>query len=235
MLFHVTCPSCATAFDVDPTVPKRPHGGELRPCKQCGAGFWATPGAVRRGRRFCSNACYAASMVIPLADRFWARVSKSDESDGCWLWAGTMDNSTGYGVIGLPRTGVPAKSRRSKVVGAHRLSWEIHHGPIPAGLFVCHDCDRNYPVGSILYRRCVRPDHLFLGTAGDNMRDMHAKGRSFGGNRHPQAKLTAAQVREIRRLRDEEGFGQSALAEAFGVSHKSIRNILTGKTWKHVE
>jgi hypothetical protein len=101
-------------------------------------------------------------------------------------------------------------------------------------MFVCHDCDRTYPVGSIAYRRCVRPDHLFLGTIADNMRDMHAKGRAYGGQIHPQAKLTPPQAREIRRLGTEGGFGEGALAEAFGVSRKTIRNILDGKIWKHV-
>lgn len=234
MLFHVTCPSCSTAFEVDPARPKHPRGGESRPCERCGRAYWLTQSMANRGRRYCSRACYAASMVIPLVDRFWARVSKSEEPDGCWLWTGTMDRTTGYGVIGLPREGVPAKIRKSRTVGAHRVSWEIHYGPIPPGLFICHDCDRTYPAGSTDYRRCVRPDHLFLGTHADNVRDMHAKGRAFGGQTHPQAKLTAAQVGDIRRLRDEGGFGVRALAETFGVSHDTIRNILLGKVWKHI-
>jgi hypothetical protein len=53
---------------------------------------------------------------------------------------------------------------------AHRMSWEMHFGPIPEGMLVLHHCD---------VRRCVRPDHLFLGTARDNTRDMIAKGRGF--------------------------------------------------------
>lgn len=235
MLFHVTCPSCATAFEVDSRQPRNPRGGESHPCERCGRAFWLTPSLARKGRKYCSQPCYAASMVVPLIDRFWARVEKSKDPDGCWLWRGAMDRTTGYGVIGLPRTGEPAGTRTSRCVGAHRLSWEIHHGPIPPDMFVCHDCDRSYPVGSTAYRRCVRPEHLFLGTRGDNMRDMHAKGRAYGGQTHPQARLTAALVLEIRRQYDEEGFGQGALAEAFGVSRKSIDNVVRRKTWAHVE
>jgi hypothetical protein len=196
--------------------------------------FWLTPTTARRGKRFCSQPCYAASMVVPLVDRFWANVSKSDEPDGCWIWTGTVNGPTGYGVIGLPREGLPARDRRSRTVGAHRLSWEIHHGPIPAGLFVCHDCDRFYPVDSILYRRCVRPDHLFLGTRSENMSDMHAKGRAARGAKRSRSSLTETQVLEIRRLYAEGGFGGPALAEAFGVHFKTIYDIVRGRTWKHV-
>src|ERR1019366_3384667 len=117
---------------------------------------------------------------LSVADRFWLNVAKS--KDGCWLWTASVD-SGGYGVFDT--------GRRS-----HRYSWELHHGPIPPsdGLIVtcvCHHCDNP---------RCVRPDHLFLGTQGDNMRDMAEKGRGarHAGESNPRAKLTAAIVRSIR-------------------------------------
>lgn len=95
----------------------------------------------------------------PYLDRFWENVQKSN--DGCWIWTASVSRA-GYGDIwvGL-RPGV-------RIIKVHRLSWEIHYGPIPDGLFVCHRCDNP---------RCVRPDHLFLGTHTDNMRDASAKGR----------------------------------------------------------
>lgn len=92
--------------------------------------------------------------------RFWARVQKSD---GCWLWTGCV-TAQGYGemsVNGHPTT-------------MHRYSYELHHGPIPKGLFVCHTCD---------VKRCVRPDHLYAGTVADNARDAVQRGRTNKGKR----------------------------------------------------
>jgi hypothetical protein len=86
--------------------------------------------------------------------RFWAKVSKGD---GCWIWTGSR-NPKGYGRL---NTG-------NRVRLAHAISWELSHGAVPDGLWVLHRCD-NPP--------CVRPDHLWLGTAADNTADMVAKGR----------------------------------------------------------
>lgn len=97
--------------------------------------------------------------AIPLMDRFWKFVAKSD--DGCWEWTGAR-TSFGYGVIQVGR-GIGIKR-------AHILSYETHYGPT-GGLFVLHRCD-NPP--------CIRPDHLFLGDNAANMADMSAKGRSRG-------------------------------------------------------
>lgn len=92
-----------------------------------------------------------------LEARFWSKVAKSSS---CWNW--TSVTSKGYGRI---RYGV---DRQCKWGPAHRVSWEIHYGNIPEGLWVLHHCDNP---------KCVRPKHLFLGSALDNSRDMMAKGR----------------------------------------------------------
>jgi hypothetical protein len=94
------------------------------------------------------------------ADRFWAKVLRSD---GCWLWSACVDEH-GYGsFVRLQEDG------SHRLEGAHRVAWELTHGPIPDGLRVCHHCDTP---------PCVRPDHLFLGTQADNMADMQRKGRA---------------------------------------------------------
>lgn len=94
----------------------------------------------------------------PLEERFWAKVAKSDS---CWNWTGSLAGS-GYGYLHIGDK-VERKPRT-----AHRVSWEIHNGPIPEGLWVLHKCDN---------RKCVNPEHLFIGDRVDNMRDCAAKGR----------------------------------------------------------
>src|SRR5690348_1346681 len=84
-------------------------------------------------------------------------LSKINKINGCWEFTGSLNNG-GYGVIGF----------KGKVWLAHRLSYYFHNGEIPKGLLVCHKCDN---------RKCINPDHLFLGTYMDNYNDMVAKGR----------------------------------------------------------
>ncbi len=90
-----------------------------------------------------------------LEERFWSKVDKSGE---CWIWTGATRTS-GYGAFAVP----PGRVR-----DAHRMSFELSGGEIPAGAFVCHHCDTP---------RCVRPGHLFIGTPADNTHDMVSKQR----------------------------------------------------------
>ena len=153
----------------------------------------------------------------PLAERFWARVSKTD---GCWLWVGASRTTFGYGVI--------SRGGRRSQIGAHRASWEIHFGPIPDGMSVLHRCD-NPP--------CVRPDHLFLGTQSDNIRDMARKARLGGqcssegtkGERNGNARLTEQQVAEIRALGGT--MSQQRIADRFGITQAHVSSILLRQRW----
>lgn len=161
-------------------------------------------------------------------DRFWSKVKKAD---GCWMWQGSP--GPGYGNFWLD-----GEMRR-----ANRVSYLINFGPFDQTLCVCHTCDN--PM-------CVRPDHLFLGTKGDNNADKTAKGRARGavGDRNPsrlhpdrvprgeqngQSKLTAAQVQEIRRLYATGKTSHQRLAQQFGVSPRAIAFILKYRTWKSTD
>jgi hypothetical protein len=162
-------------------------------------------------------------VVESLAQRFWKYARKTD---GCWPWAGEW-STHGYGMIRV--LVVENGRRRRRWLAAHRVSWELAHGPIPAGLGVLHRCD-NPP--------CVNPVHLFLGTHKDNMADCSRKGRSRGGETHGEdshlAKLTAAQVIEILD-RLANGESQASLADEYGVTRQAIWQIGKGRCWKRLQ
>ncbi|MDQ3539711.1 MAG: HNH endonuclease [Chloroflexota bacterium] len=145
-------------------------------------------------------------------NRFWAKVDKSGE---CWLWTAYRDRD-GYGDVRMD----------GRKLVAHRVMWIIEHGPIPEGLYICHHCD-NPP--------CVNPAHLFLGTNQENQLDAVRKGRQRGfspfGELNSHAKLTTAQVAEIRRLYAEGDVTQWQLGATFGVSDATISKIVRYKTW----
>jgi hypothetical protein len=162
----------------------------------------------------CNNTMCVNPLHLRITnDSFWPKVQRGLHDD-CWIWQGyIMPN--GYGRLHY----------NGKDILSHRCSWEIHYGPIPQGMFICHTCD-NPP--------CVNPKHLFLGTDQDNMDDMYAKDRASVGSRHPNAKLTETQVSEIIDLYSTGEYSQSALARRFNVGQQAIQAIVSGKTWKHL-
>jgi hypothetical protein len=124
-----------------------------------------------------------------------------------------------------------------KTIKTHRLSWEIHNGPITDGLCVLHRCDRG---------ACVNPIHLFLGTTYDNMADMVAKGRQARGERSgwhtcpermklgaaKHARLTEAIIKAMRH--DRLSMSLPTIARKYGVGISTVWRIVTGQAWTHV-
>ena len=164
--------------------------------------------------------------------RFWSKVDRAGPTPPhipgigpCWLWTGVLAN--GYGRLNLYANG-----DRTAVLYAHRIMWQLTRGAIPARLCVLHKCDTP---------RCVRPEHLFLGTRPENSRDMVAKGRStkgrpgpWCGKGHPLAKLDADSVRAIRTL-SAVGRTLLSIAHEHGVSKRTVLNVVHGRIWRHVE
>ena len=185
-------------------------------CLTCGKEF--IPSRHSSGK-YCGQACYhlQPKQHEPLSDRFWRFVEKTD---GCWLWQGGNDGGDGYGRI----------RRGSKSIGSHRASWIIHFGEIPDGFEICHKCD-NPP--------CVRPDHLFLGSASDNQSDSWAKGRrkppNNQGSLHGMSKLTEEQVKDIRNSYIPRQIGcRQAIARRLGISVGTVNAIIWRQRWTHI-
>ncbi len=140
---------------------------------------------------------------MPVAERFELRVARCPMS-GCWLWLGSL--SEGYGQFLRER--------------AHRAAYRLFVGAIPDGMHVLHKCD---------VKSCANPKHLYLGTHADNMADMGLR-TAARGERGGMAKLTTAQVSEIRVLAGT--MSQRLIGSLFGVDGSTVSNIVAGKTWQ---
>jgi hypothetical protein len=140
---------------------------------------------------------------------------KVDNKNACWTWKGNVSKH-GYGV----------SSYRSKSTLAHRLSWILFRGNLPKDLDVCHHCDNP---------KCVNPEHLFLGTAKDNVMDcFNKKRKSHKGENHPRAKIKEQDVKEIFQLR-KNGWTHQKLADRFKLTQSAVSNILHRRLWKHID
>lgn len=179
------------------------------------------------------------STKVSIIDRFWEKVDKtpglgfSKEFPNCWEFKNKLSLS-GYGLFYFITT------KGNKIRRAHRASYWLLVEPFDLSLNVCHHCDN---------RKCVRPDHLFLGTHKDNMKDMINKNRGAfgarnGSTKHPESKprginhhhavFKEEDIYMIRALRSVGVFELSQIAVKFGCSTGAISHILKGRSWKHL-
>lgn len=147
--------------------------------------------------------------MLDIEKRFWPKVMRAD---GCWNWSGTKQR---YGRMKIG----------NRMQLAHRVSWEIHRGQVPDGLCVLHRCDNGI---------CVNPDHLFLGTHTDNMRDRQEKHRweppRLVGELNPCAKLSLGKAEEMRTLY-RLGMLQREIGNKFGVTQGAVSEVIHKKRW----
>lgn len=147
---------------------------------------------------------------------FWGLVEKNG-GDACWPWQGQL-NGDGYGMF----------STVNGNTGAHRVAWRLTFGPLGKRkgkkLYACHRCD---------IRKCVRPSHLFAGTAKDNARDCGVKNNypTRAGAANNAARLDWVKVREIRRLREERHWQLQRIAKRFKVSETQVGKICANQAW----
>jgi hypothetical protein len=147
--------------------------------------------------------------------RFHTKI-QVDDATGCWLWTGWC-NASGYGVIKV----------NGCTVGTHRLAWIFYKDEIEDDMQVLHHCDTP---------PCCNPEHLFIGTNADNVRDRHTKGRTAPkhGTLNGRAKLTEDDVRLIRKL-SSEGKTRVEIASMYDLTPEAISCIALRKTWQDVD
>lgn len=151
--------------------------------------------------------------------RFESKFTKGTPEE-CWNWTDSLRR--GYGKMKVGYTNYRA----------HRIAYSVYKGEIPEGMYVCHSCDNP---------SCVNPNHLWLGTHDDNMKDKAKKGRCPGwggevlrGSKNPRAKLKEEDIPVIKEMHHKEGISQSAIARLYGVASPTISSIILGNKWRHV-
>lgn len=190
----------------------------VKHCQRCGEIFEKAHRKPHQfaGIKFCSLRCANQKTYSEAEPRFWKYTAKGVETE-CWEWMGAKRKRSPYGMLSVA----------GSVVAAHRLSWEIHNGPIPPGMHVLHSCDNP---------SCVNPHHLSIGTHAENMADRGAKGRAnhIVGNAHHKSKLTDDDVRAIRAFA-RRGISGCHLAKLLAMDKSTIYDVIARNTWNHVD
>ncbi len=136
-----------------------------------------------------------------------------DSSSECWIWIGSK-SASGYGVF----------FDEGRLYGAHVYSWRLHNGiDIPKGMYICHTCDN---------KACVNPSHLFLGTPSDNISNREERIK-YDKRTSSVVKLNFEKANEIRLLNATGKWTRKALANEYGVSTSTIKNIVLGHKWRN--
>jgi hypothetical protein len=202
-------------------------------CRNCGKEHIAF-GCTKGRKKYCSRLCME-EFRSPTLEKL-VKNNYEVKENGCWEWTSSISSPSGYGKLDF----------KGKTVSAHRASYKVFKGEIPKGKHICHSCDN---------RKCVNPDHLWVGTAKDNVHDMIKKGRQgstkgrklcpehlakFHGNRssregskHHLAKLDEEKVKEIKKM-IRDGHKNNEIAEIYNVDKSNISLIRNGKRWLHV-
>ena len=188
-------------------------------CQKCGTAFTRPPSQAKTDNLFCSKRCnalfHAETRKIRTAEQFWAKVAVGAPEE-CWLWT-AYRNPDGYG----------QGTWMGQVLLAHRIALSLVDGDFSSTLHVCHSCD-NPP--------CCNPAHLWRGTNRDNQHDKIAKGRAvyrpLKGEQHPQARLTTAQIADIRASNEK----RAILAERHGTSTGYVSALRSrgSTTWSDI-
>lgn len=192
------------------------------PCRVCGAVFTVTRKSNATKVNYCSRVCSGRAShglgprnyeedMRSVYERYVIRRGENE----CWGWRAFKYH--GYG-----RMNVAAPGKPRRIVGAHRVSFMLHSGPIPPGLTVLHRCDNP---------ECTNPRHLRLGTNIDNNRDRDRKGRNAKGDRVGVATLTDEQVIAIRK---DGSLNDADWAGRLGVNPQAVNGARSGRTWKHL-
>jgi hypothetical protein len=146
-------------------------------------------------------------------------LSKVNKTETCWLWTAGKTGGTRvdpYGYFWF----------NGSMVRAHRFSWLIHNGDFDQNQYVLHKCD---------IPACVNPEHLFLGSGSDNVKDAYDKGRMYRkGESSGRAVLDDQKVMEIRAKYAEGKYSKTELGKQFGVNYMTITYIVNGKSWSHL-